>query len=99
MACALLRFQTSSISMAATDTKSVLLPGMQQIKLRRLAASHQACFYGAKSPVKAVPRLIDVPFERQLSRQISQCLRGEVFAALNAVGAEAKLPVESRSLF
>src|SRR5271155_211758 len=72
---------------------------MQQIKLRRLAASHQACFYGAKSPAKPVPRLIDVPFERQLSRQINQSLRGEVFAALNAVGAETKLPLESRSLF
>src|SRR5258708_39045166 len=72
---------------------------MQQIKLRRLPASHQTCFYGAKGPAKPVPRLINAPFESQMSRKIVQRICREVFPALNAVRAETELPIESCSLF
>src|SRR5580693_6973349 len=72
---------------------------MEQIEFRRLPASHQARFHRAEGPTNPIPRLIDVPFERELRRQVIQCLRREVFAALNAVGVEAKLPIEHGSLF
>src|SRR5260370_17484576 len=89
----------SSTLAGARNVRSVLPLGMQQIKLRRLPASHQFCSYGSQGPGHSVPGLINTLLECQPSRKIFQTLGCDVFSALNTVRAETKLPIEGSSLF